>query len=259
MCPVGIADRVNLGLIPSSESGWHVACRALKPREGGVLHVHGNVTSFTGSYIANADANDDKTNWIKPNNNTTLDSNSGERTNHLSQVTNISVTDFHDKVVIEKTVDSVKSSSVIESDQESGNGLDFIESAHTYSGAGINMICNPHNNSEQGHGNVAEGVCKDNLDKDKKNFQIGSRDSSITEDLGSSLWKCDPHQWKRTEWVQWAQNTAWKIRDILIDLHGEEWRCHVLHIEHVKSYAAHIDHMVVDIECRPLKKIQHTS
>lgn len=40
-----IADRVNLGLIPSSEDGWPVACRLLKKTTGGVLHIHQNVTS----------------------------------------------------------------------------------------------------------------------------------------------------------------------------------------------------------------------
>ncbi|GAB5357309.1 hypothetical protein AAMO2058_000363500 [Amorphochlora amoebiformis] len=35
------ADRVNLGLLPSSEGGWPIAVRVLKP-EGGYLHVHGN-------------------------------------------------------------------------------------------------------------------------------------------------------------------------------------------------------------------------
>ncbi|XP_070200747.1 tRNA wybutosine-synthesizing protein 2 homolog [Littorina saxatilis] len=44
----GVADRVNLGLIPSSEEGWPVACRALKP-SGGVLHIHGNVNTHTAA------------------------------------------------------------------------------------------------------------------------------------------------------------------------------------------------------------------
>ena len=37
-----IADRVMLGLIPSSERGWPIAAAVLKP-SGGMLHVHGNV------------------------------------------------------------------------------------------------------------------------------------------------------------------------------------------------------------------------
>lgn len=39
-CPIGVADRCNLGLIPSSEASWIIACRALKS-EGGRLHLHG--------------------------------------------------------------------------------------------------------------------------------------------------------------------------------------------------------------------------
>jgi tRNA G37 N-methylase Trm5 len=42
----GVAHRVNLGLIPSSEAGWPVAIAVLRP-EGGMLHVHANVGSST--------------------------------------------------------------------------------------------------------------------------------------------------------------------------------------------------------------------
>ncbi|KAG2492262.1 hypothetical protein HYH03_009502 [Edaphochlamys debaryana] len=41
--PQGVADRVLLGLLPSSRGGWEAAVRALKP-EGGWLHLHHNVT-----------------------------------------------------------------------------------------------------------------------------------------------------------------------------------------------------------------------
>ncbi|OMO76800.1 tRNA transferase Trm5/Tyw2 [Corchorus capsularis] len=40
--PKGVADRVCLGLLPSSEGSWVTAVRALRS-EGGILHVHGNV------------------------------------------------------------------------------------------------------------------------------------------------------------------------------------------------------------------------
>ncbi|KAL5775354.1 hypothetical protein ACOSP7_012911 [Xanthoceras sorbifolium] len=40
--PKGVADRVCLGLIPTSENSWVTAVRALRT-EGGMLHVHGNV------------------------------------------------------------------------------------------------------------------------------------------------------------------------------------------------------------------------
>ncbi|CAN4105808.1 unnamed protein product [Withania somnifera] len=40
--PKGVADRVCLGLIPTSEGSWVTAVGALRD-EGGVLHIHGNV------------------------------------------------------------------------------------------------------------------------------------------------------------------------------------------------------------------------
>ncbi|CAH1239705.1 TRMT12 [Branchiostoma lanceolatum] len=43
VCPRGVADRVNLGLIPSSRDGWPVACAALRPTTGGILHIHENI------------------------------------------------------------------------------------------------------------------------------------------------------------------------------------------------------------------------
>ncbi|XP_024992862.1 tRNA wybutosine-synthesizing protein 2/3/4 isoform X2 [Cynara cardunculus var. scolymus] len=42
MAPKGVADRVNLGLLPSSEGSWEIAVRALRSN-GGMMHVHGNV------------------------------------------------------------------------------------------------------------------------------------------------------------------------------------------------------------------------
>ena len=39
----GIADRVLLGLLPSSEDGWPLAARLLNKERGGVVHVHQNV------------------------------------------------------------------------------------------------------------------------------------------------------------------------------------------------------------------------
>ncbi|KAI6655262.1 tRNA wybutosine-synthesizing protein 2-like protein [Oopsacas minuta] len=45
VAPSGVADRVNLGLIPSSECSWETACKCLKPK-GGTMVVHGNVNSI---------------------------------------------------------------------------------------------------------------------------------------------------------------------------------------------------------------------
>jgi tRNA G37 N-methylase Trm5 len=43
-CPLeDIADRVLLGLLPSSEQAWPGAVKCLKTQTGGLLHIHGNI------------------------------------------------------------------------------------------------------------------------------------------------------------------------------------------------------------------------
>ncbi|KAK5864598.1 hypothetical protein PBY51_015829 [Eleginops maclovinus] len=111
-----IADRVNLGLIPSSEDGWPVACRLLKRTTGGILHIHQNVTSA----LLHAAIND-----------------------------------------------------------ASGKKAD------------------------------------------------------------------------REAWQAWADDTAKHITFLLKDITGAQWTTIIQHIEHVKSYAPHVHHIVLDLECRP--------
>ncbi|XP_019936806.2 tRNA wybutosine-synthesizing protein 2 homolog [Paralichthys olivaceus] len=120
-----IADRVNLGLIPSSEGSWPVACRLLKRTTGGILHIHQNVTSPLPNTASIPAIND---------------------------------------------------------------------AAHRVSGK-----------------------------------------------------KAD-----REAWRAWADDTANHIASLLRDISGASWLTNIQHIEHVKSYAPHVHHVVLDLECRPL-------
>ncbi|NXQ46823.1 TYW2 protein, partial [Catharus fuscescens] len=132
-----VADRVNLGLIPSSEQGWPVACRVLKKDTGGVLHIHHNVETAPALLAERGSA-----------------------------------------------------------EAASPGG----EAQH------------PAEDGEE-------------------------------EMLGARL---------RPQWQQWAEGTATRIRGLLAELHGRPWRTSVLHIEAVKSYAPHVHHLVLDLECRPV-------
>ncbi|XP_059202480.1 tRNA wybutosine-synthesizing protein 2 homolog isoform X2 [Centropristis striata] len=119
-----VADRVNLGLIPSSEDGWPVACRLLKTTTGGILHIHQNVTSPLPN-TATVPEIDDAT------------------------------------------------------PRASGKRAD------------------------------------------------------------------------REAWQVWADDAANRIISLLKDVTGSQWRTNIQHIEHVKSYAPHVHHVVLDLECRP--------
>lgn len=139
-----VADRVNLGLIPSSEEGWPVACRVLKKGTGGVLHIHHNVETFPTPAPLQAP--------------------------------------------------------VLRAEQGSPEGA--------------------NSDGEAQHPTEDGGK----------------------EALGARI---------RPEWQRWAEATAARIRGLLAELHGQPWRTSILHIEAVKSYAPHVHHLVLDLECRP--------
>ncbi|NXU33894.1 TYW2 protein, partial [Drymodes brunneopygia] len=141
-----VADRVNLGLIPSSEEGWPVACRVLKKDTGGVLHIHHNVETPPAPAPP-----------LSP---------------------------------------------------ELPAGRGSPEAA--------------------GAGGEAQHSTED-----------GGKETPGATRL-------------RAEWQRWAEATATRIRGLLAELHGRPWRSSVLHIEAVKSYAPHVHHLVLDLECRPL-------
>ncbi|XP_054070271.1 synaptotagmin-like protein 4 isoform X6 [Rissa tridactyla] len=139
-----VADRVNLGLIPSSEEGWPVACRVLKKGTGGVLHIHHNVET--------------------------------------------------------PPAPAPRQAPLLQAEQ----------------------------GSPEGAGSDGEVQCP--------------MEGSGKETLGARI---------RPEWQKWAEATAARIQGLLAELHKQPWRTSILHIEAVKSYAPHVHHLVLDLECRP--------
>uniref|UniRef100_A0A914W644 tRNA(Phe) (4-demethylwyosine(37)-C(7)) aminocarboxypropyltransferase n=1 Tax=Plectus sambesii TaxID=2011161 RepID=A0A914W644_9BILA len=47
VCPTGVADRVNMALLPTSKQYWLTGCKALKAT-GGILHAHGTLPIANG-------------------------------------------------------------------------------------------------------------------------------------------------------------------------------------------------------------------
>ncbi|KAL8180937.1 UNVERIFIED_CONTAM: hypothetical protein K2H54_042708 [Gekko kuhli] len=140
-----VANRVNLGLIPTSEEGWPVACRVLRKDVGGILHIHQNVESFPGK-------------------------------------------------APQPGQDLQLPASKRQEDKGVRRGKD------TVSGAGRRAVCPA----------------------------------------------------ARMVWQKWAEDTGTQFRTLLQKLDGKPWQTNVLHIELVKSYAPHVHHIVLDLDCRPL-------
>uniref|UniRef100_A0A8D0CB45 tRNA wybutosine-synthesizing protein 2 homolog n=1 Tax=Salvator merianae TaxID=96440 RepID=A0A8D0CB45_SALMN len=146
-----VADRVNLGLIPTSEEGWAVACQVLRKDKGGVLHIHQNVESFP------------------------------------AKILDPLVQDWSQELL------------------QAQVGSDGKEEK-------VALGCH----------NVLQNA-------GKKSLTLAAKQ----------------------EWQNWAEATGTKIRSLLQQLDGRQWRTTILHIERVKSYAPHVEHLVLDLDCRP--------
>lgn len=66
----------------------------------------------------------------------------------------------------------------------------------------------------------------------------------------------DRKQTKGTKWVPWVRHVESKIKQLLEDAHKGDWEVKVHCLEHVKSYAPHVDHLVADVSCRPKAQLE---
>ncbi|XP_075226181.1 tRNA wybutosine-synthesizing protein 2 homolog [Lycorma delicatula] len=164
VCPMNVADRVIMGLIPTSRKSWDVACRALKLC-GGMLHLHENVTS---------------------------------------------------KFRIE-----LKESNMSEICQICENCLICLE---------MNSF------------SVALPV----------SISFGTTVMSLDNTVCSVYKGPQISLWKKYEWLCWAVHTVHTISEILLKQHDTPWKVTTKGLNYVKSYAPHIDHLVLDLECRPV-------
>ncbi|XP_019376907.1 PREDICTED: tRNA wybutosine-synthesizing protein 2 homolog [Gavialis gangeticus] len=152
-----VADRVNLGLIPSSEQGWPIACQVLRKDTGGILHIHQNVESFPAK--------------------------------------------------------------------------------------ALQLPCGLLEEQPLCNGQEDSGAQRNHRSPETADVMDSVQEIQFTG--------------TRPEWQRWAEATGAQIRALLEKLRGEPWRTNILHIEPVKSYAPHVHHLVLDLECRPLQAEPH--
>ena len=245
MAPKGVADRVLLGLIPSSEDSWNVACRCLRPDKGGWIHVHGNVS--TRSNLETCGETFDSS-----SNSFTVDSNSYER----------GPMDYRH----EEMFDSSSNPCTVDSKRYERSPMDYTDT--NFSGEEVFCAANYQ---------VLKGTHKSEYNKrtdfsyndndDNKTMQITAKEILIEKESnvekGGKRVKLNCST-RNKAWSVWAEYVAYKIYTLLCNSVPSEtavedrsdidknWVVTIQHIEHVKSYAPHIHHIVVDLECRIL-------
>jgi len=56
---------------------------------------------------------------------------------------------------------------------------------------------------------------------------------------------------KNSWWKAWCFETAQEVLEILARVYEEKWHLTLEHLVCVKSFAPHVDHLVLDLHCRP--------
>ncbi|XP_041466259.1 tRNA wybutosine-synthesizing protein 2 homolog isoform X2 [Lytechinus variegatus] len=274
VCPVGVANRVNLGLIPSSEKGWPVACAALNPMTGGVLHIHGNVDSYPHQEWNNPSSRKDDSYQSKG---CFLDD--SEVTSDHCQL--VAPKRTHDTVLPEDNacqeweIGNTSQSEIVENGNtfQNESGTKLSESGYTSQSLSGNKVSESGNTSQSLSGNkvsesgstsrslsgnkVSENGNTSQNESGSINLETGNISHSKSNGLHPTCLfnqkvSSSCSHYKQAKWIEWGSDVARQIKGHLCDLHGSHWNVEMLHIEQVKSYAPHIDHLVLDIECRPV-------
>lgn len=206
VCPHGVADRVNLGLLPSSREGWLPACLSLKSEMGGILHIHENVTTTPSS----------KCEDIRMK----LQNRAAEAAAELS-------------ATLQGQTNMLP---IYRNLNQASPGSGGATSSHSYLANDIHKFTSDDRHpSDQEDADIIKVYQTWNYEKAPSVKQLQ----------------------RQEQWDSWAADVAASIRHILEELHCKPWATIVKHIEHVKPYGPHIDHLVLDLECRPVERFAH--
>jgi len=266
-CPKGVANRVNLGLIPSSEGSWDVACAALNPERGGILHIHGNVTSQTTQSTT------------KPNachQTPTLDT--ANRINITSESRDNKEIPGASRHKVSEL--GVGKSPVIVDDRNSRDATCGESNSKVNEQSEEINTCHPAANKTALEGSLrtfnllsdktGHDLSYNETDIEPANRICGPAFPAVNHRLpANQICSCDAqngghstrkqgeqkcHKSVKMEWVDWSSQVCQKLEEMLRLQTSKQWQATVIHIEHVKSYAPHIDHIVADICCTPCNR-----
>lgn len=228
---------MNLGLIPSSEAGWVTACAALRIDSGGILHVHANVTS-------NKQRGQQTTHYTHVP--------SCDRNNCSSEM-NRGVSTSASKIADDDSYDNSNTLSAASTTREhiANNGTECMN--QQISDLMESTVERKEDTSCQGGNSIAMARADVSTHStiSSNNILPSGIDSATAATAKVRMMKFAKTCAAKLAWRQWSETACKTLRCHLSDMQRRDWSVSVLHIEYVKSYAPHIDHIVVDVECRP--------
>lgn len=206
VAPPQVADRVNLGLLPTAKHYWLTGAKTLKPI-GGIMHIRDTITS--SKMIQRKTSLPANSLNIKPKKN--------------------------DEKVGKNSVTITKQMSL----QEPNAGPSNCKISDAP------MVPNGAQNESEEQPSTRKLSRSASIVQEIESKPI--REPQIKEDFRNESWDCLDREWKK-----FCLDAAWKITGFLNNLHEDlNWQSNVLRIGKIKSYAPHVDHVVLDLECRP--------
>uniref|UniRef100_A0A915PS11 tRNA(Phe) (4-demethylwyosine(37)-C(7)) aminocarboxypropyltransferase n=1 Tax=Setaria digitata TaxID=48799 RepID=A0A915PS11_9BILA len=225
VAPQGIADRVNLGLIPSSRPYWLAACKCLKAT-GGILHIH-EAVSISAQDIGSLEL---------PNG----------AAAHPKLIGKENAKSLREKTLASDTTDS---KNIDAENRISLKNVDKNEGA---------FFSKSMDNSDMQCEETNTAMYKKTMKKRKL-----SRSATIIKEMESRILpngrideRLREEKWSTINQIlqNFAMICATNCTRYLNNIHDEKdkvWTCTILGVNTVKSYPKQIDHIVVDLLCRP--------
>ena len=222
VCPRGIADRVNLGLIPSSEAGWETACAALRNDRGGWLHIHGNVSWRSENKLCGPAR--------------TL-CEAGEMREKSEVCETGEFGEMREKGEVCEAGEIREKGEVCEAGEMRVKGeVGEVREKSEVCEAGEMRV-----KGEVGEVREKSEVCEAGEMREK---------GEVCE--GDALLLPGPRERAKRVWAEYVRERVGKmLSEVNALCDGRRWSVRVGRLVTVKSYAPFVDHMVVDMECRP--------
>lgn len=236
MCPIGLADRVNLGLLPTASPYWLTACKALKPT-GGYLHIHENVTSSKLQKSMSCDkessvggSSEQPTGRLAPLEKGVCFSKILEKTLSLDE-TAAEKNDDEQRTLNKNVSNKVgQAPAVISSTPSFDSGSEPTSEIQ-------DIIVAPSAPTRR--------RLSQTIGDEMANLDLLVYDPPIASDFAD--------KWRTVEksWRDFSINASRKIHRYLNNLHHKQFVVKICRIGKIKSYAPRIDHIVLDLFCEP--------
>ncbi|TKR64408.1 hypothetical protein L596_024945 [Steinernema carpocapsae] len=219
--PVGVADRVNMALIPTTRPHWLTACKCLKPR-GGVIHLHETIRTIKKA------KSPDKMLRLKRRPKVS-------RTESLGSVSEETTNTDSDDVFILPKKDANNNGSV----SSSSSVTTVLSTSEDQPTSDDQSAPSPTKRKFSRSASIVEEI-------ENRELPPPFISEAIKAD---GVWDKLPQTYRDFA-IDCATNLIRFTNNIhLVD--GQVWTCTIERMEKLKTYTKHTDHVVLDVTCRP--------